>query len=663
MQNNYVLVLVLLVLFPVTILSQKYPFKIGKVDKADMAIDSCSFYPDAKAMIIAEYGDLKFQYDQDAGWQYRIEVGVRKKIFDITEADDAGNIKIRAYEPEKGGSKEDIGAIKAYSHNLVGGKIEESKLSRRDIYKKRINENWVEYSFAIPNIKSGSIVEYSYIKTSDYLNNLHTWQFQEDIPVAFSDFRYSIPEWFNYQNSQLGNVVFADSKVENMRRDYTISWSNLGTDGKIDRGSGKISSTDRISRLVAKNIMPLEDEPFMNNKGSVPSRLEFQLVSTNFPRSPVNVVAGNYPKFNAELIKSYSFGEKLKKGRFIRDFEVSSQSSTQNAIEIYDHLQNHFDWDEKNAFLSGDAGKTAYDNKKGNVADINLSFIAALREKEIEAYPIILSTRGHGIVHPVYPSYSDFNYVIAFVKVDGKGYFCDVASELPFGQLPLKCRNGKGWLVSEGGGNWVELKQNSIYNHTTMVKTEITLDSIVSHVSRRDEGYAALETIKKIDEITVDKYKEDIIASSQTGQLANVEISELDLTRPVDMKYEVHKTNESSDIIYVEIPTNGTINENPFKKESRFSPIDFAYQQNYKLYTIFTIPEGYTAELPESALVKLPENGGKFIYQISQKGNTINLRSDISIAKTDFSTQEYPQLKQFYEMIEKKHSELIVLKK
>ncbi|WP_296618845.1 transglutaminase-like domain-containing protein [Marivirga sp.] len=663
MQKFPYLVFFLLLSVPFTSLSQKYPFKVGKVDKEDMAIDSCGFYPEASSMIIAKYGDLKFRYNRDAGWQYRMEVGVRKKIFSITDAADAGNIKIRAYEPDKGGSKEDIGSIKAYSHNIVNGEVESDKLKRRDVFKKRINDNWVEYSFAIPNIKEGSIVDYSYIVTSDYLSNLTTWRFQEDIPVALNDFRYTLPEWFNYQSSQLGNVVFADHEVENQREEYTISWSNLGVDGKMNRGSGTLTSTSSFNRFIAKDIMPLEDEPYMNNKGSVPGRLEFQLVSTNFPNQTVNIIAGNYPKFNEELCKNNSFGVRLKRGRFIKDLELSSENPTQQAKEIYHHLQNHFDWNEKYTFLSEDAGRTAYNNKEGNVADINLSFIAALRENGIEAYPVILSTRGHGIVHPIYPSYGDFNYVIAFINIDGKGYFCDAASNLPFSQLPIRCRNGKGWLVSEEGGSWVELKQNSVFNHTTMVKTEITPDSIVSHVTKRDEGYAAFETIKKIDEETIEKYKENIVANYGNGQLTNIEISDIDLSKPVDIKYDVHKKVESPDIIYLEIPTIGTIKENPFKKENRFSPIDFAYQQNYRLFSTFTIPEGYTAELPESALIKLPGDNGQFIYHISQNGNTINLRSDIFITKTDFSPQEYPQLKQFFELIEKKHAELIVLKK
>ena len=60
-------------------------------------------------------------------------------------------------------------------------------------------------SFAIPNIKSGTVFEYSYTKVSDYLYNLTDWVIQKDIPVAYSQLKYTIPEYFNYQANQLGN--------------------------------------------------------------------------------------------------------------------------------------------------------------------------------------------------------------------------------------------------------------------------------------------------------------------------------------------------------------------------------------------------------------------------------------------------------------------------
>lgn len=659
MKATFSFLILLFFIVPSILFSQKYPFKVGKVDEADILIDSCSFYPEAKSMIIAQYGDLRFQYASGDGWQYRMEVGVRKKIFDITEASDAGNIKIRAYEPVTGGYKEDISSIKAYSHNMVNGKIEKDKLKSNDIYKKRINDNWVEYSFAIPNIKKGSIVEYSYVVISDYLTNLTTWHFQKDIPVALSDFRYTIPEWFNYQSSQLGYMGATQSEAEKRRETFTIRWA----DTKSNRGTNILDSESNYSRFIAKDVLPLEDEPYMNNKGSIPSRLEFQLISTNFPNQMMKVVAGSYPKFNEELSTSTSFGARLNKGRFIKSLELETDNPTQQAIEIYNHLQDHFDWDEKYRFLSADAGRPAYNKKVGNVADINLSFIAALRENGIEAYPVLLSTRGNGIVHPVYPSYADFNYVIAFIKVEDGGYFCDVTGDLPFGQLPVRCRNGQGWLVGENGGSWVDLKQNSSFNHTTMITSEIVGDSMISHVTKRDEGYAAFQAIKNIDKLTLDVYKQNLIDSHENADLVNLEVSELDLTKPVTIKYELRKKMGNSDIIYLEIPTIGTIKSNPFKKEERFSPIDFAYQQSYRLFTTFTIPEGYTATLPESIMIKLPDDNGKFIYQLSQNGRTISFRSDIFISKTDFSTLEYPQLKQFYELIEKKHAELIVLKK
>ena len=76
-----------------------------------------------------------------------------------------------------------------------------------------------------------------------------------------------------------------------------------------------------------------------------------------------------------------------------------------------------------NRYISSSAGRSAYKKAEGSVADINLKLIAALRNYNIKAYPIILSTRGHGTIHPVYPNYNEFNYVIAGIEIGGKKYY------------------------------------------------------------------------------------------------------------------------------------------------------------------------------------------------------------------------------------------------
>ncbi|MFM7852955.1 MAG: hypothetical protein ACKO96_13820 [Flammeovirgaceae bacterium] len=76
------------------------------------------------------------------------------------------------------------------------------------------------------------------------------------------------------------------------------------------------------------------------------------------------------------------------------------------------------------------------------------------------------------------------------------------------------------------------------------------------------------------------------------------------------------------------------------------------------------IPEGYVLEeLPKPKVMLLPENGGKFVYSASNQGNVINFVSQFIINKSVFAVEEYPTLREFYNLVVAKQAELIVLKK
>lgn len=76
------------------------------------------------------------------------------------------------------------------------------------------------------------------------------------------------------------------------------------------------------------------------------------------------------------------------------------------------------------------------------------------------------------------------------------------------------------------------------------------------------------------------------------------------------------------------------------------------------------IPEGYEAtEIPEKIYASLPNNAGKFTYQVVNNGNNLMVISQISLNKQMFLPNEYNSLKLFFKMIVDKHSEVIVFKK
>ncbi len=76
------------------------------------------------------------------------------------------------------------------------------------------------------------------------------------------------------------------------------------------------------------------------------------------------------------------------------------------------------------------------------------------------------------------------------------------------------------------------------------------------------------------------------------------------------------------------------------------------------------IPEGYVVdEMPQSKVISLPQNGGRFLYNISQNNGVINLTCIFSVNRTLFTQTDYPLLREFYSQVVAKQAEQIVLKK
>jgi hypothetical protein len=78
-----------------------------------------------------------------------------------------------------------------------------------------------------------------------------------------------------------------------------------------------------------------------------------------------------------------------------------------------------------------------------------------------------------------------------------------------------------------------------------------------------------------------------------------------------------------------------------------------------------SIPEGYvTDELPKQMVLKLNEEGdGMFEYRISESNGTISLRSRLRLKRSYFQPEEYEMLREFFNLVVKKHNEQIVFKK
>lgn len=55
------------------------------------------------------------------------------------------------------------------------------------------------YKFALPNVREGSVIEFSYSLLSNCVLRFRGWQFQTGIPTRWSEYRAVIPYRFSYK--------------------------------------------------------------------------------------------------------------------------------------------------------------------------------------------------------------------------------------------------------------------------------------------------------------------------------------------------------------------------------------------------------------------------------------------------------------------------------
>ncbi len=158
------------------------------------------------------------------------------------------------------------------------------------------------------------------------------------------------------------------------------------------------------------------------------------------------------------------------------------------------------------------------------------------------------------------------------------------------------------------------------------------------------------------------------MVSGKSWNISDQQFTSLDnLDMPTSEHFDVEITDHvmmAGQMAYINPFVLSKIQENPFKSIEREYPVDFGSPFDKMYVGKFTIPENYAIEeLPKSKIITLPDNGGKYLLNVAQVGNSITVVSSFSINKGMFTQMEYPNLREFYNLIVATQSEQIVLKK
>lgn len=483
-----------------------------------------------------------------------------------------------------------------------------------------------------------------------------------------------IPEYYNFNQTQKGYFplkVDKSSKFQNLT--ITYKQAAEGVTVKEETYTSNFRYREDIFDYHADNIPAFRTGEYLKTADNYLSKMEFELNFTEFPNSNKHYYTTSWDEINRNLLDNDDFGDELKRSSHLKDDLETLKSTNTGDIAMVDRVYNlvreRMTWNGDNSkYVSTTLGK-AYKEGTGNCADINLNLVVLLRELGFDAYPVILSTQDHGIIHPAHPSVSRFNYVIALVESGDESVLLDATDpDAEINILPVRCLNDKGMIVKESGPEWINLMGYKPYTLISTNNMNINEDlSITGSSIDQYQEYASYYQRKAVRSYTdIAEYQQSLEDNEGYYKIKQMEIKGLDTTGAglrIELEFNHRQYLEATnDIAFFRPAFQPFISENPFKLETREYPVEFNYPYKIQQVYRFSIPENYKiSELPESINARTPDGSIKYIYNIQQMGSIVTLNVVFSLDKTLFVPEDYQILKQFYQIIVDKQNELIVL--
>jgi hypothetical protein len=646
--------------------------KFGKVEMKELEMKNYPKDTSAGAVILSDMGRSYYTYVGDE-FQVNLERHVKIKILKKSDYKWA-DVRIVLYK--SGTTVERVSDLKGFTYNLENGKMVKTKLEKEQVFEEKYDENHVLKKFTMPAVREGSVIEYTYTVKSEFYWTLPEWEFQNEIPVLWSEYRAIVPEFFIFKQYGQGYEPYYISKMDEGRESFAVHYRSEDNNsytgsGRTPGGIQNVEAKTTKYRWVMKDVPAIQEEPYMTTLRDYIAKIEFEITGTKFG-AILKTWRNTWDDLAKNLLESEYFGTQLNRTGFIRDeitgIKTKFTDPAERVAAICAFVKKTMKWDGRERLYPETTLKKAYENRTGNSADINLLLVAMLKEAGLDANPVILSTRDHGRV-PFFPLITKFNYVIAHVELNGKSLLLDATE--PYAShdmLPRRCLNGSGRLIAKSCVE-VNLYNNEKYNRYCSAKLALKPTGELSGLIEESEGgYTGFSNRKDYNKEGKEKYIESL-----KKKLVGWDIENLDI-KNVEKVSEVFQTNynvtigehaqAASNLIYINPLLHRKADNNPFKLEERKFPVDFAAPTDETYILTLSIPEGYQVEeLPKATIVSLPDGAGKFTYNVNVNGNTLQVVSKLSIRKTMFIGDEYQYLREFYNHIVTKHSEQVVLKK
>lgn len=643
------IILLLLFITSITFSQSNKSIKLNQVTIDELKMTIYDKDSTAVAVVLYEQGNSYMNpskdYNLSTDYYYRIKI-LKKEGFD------KGIIKIPYYK------KESVTNLKAITYNIVANRIVKKHLLENGIFKNKETENWNSKTFTFPNIKIGSVLEYRYTLTTPYFNKLNDWNFQSNIPKIKSEYESAIISNYKYNVSLKGY--------------QNLSKNNPSIKKRCIKIPGLSEASCNILSFGMENIPAFEEEAYITSPKNYMSRITFELESFTEVNGSKTRYTDTWKSTDRKFKSGDYFGAELRKTSFFKK-NIPTEilelgNNLERAQKIYYFIQDHYTNNGANFSYHKIESKKSFQEKSGNIADINIALYNALKAGNIDANIALLATRDRGFPTKLYPVITDFNYIIVLINVDGKEYFLDATNKnLSFGITPFYTLNGEIRVMDfKKGSYWKKLTPFQKSSENINLLVNVSSDGELAGKLRiKNTGYYAYNLRNKIKGVAEESYIESYESDNEV-EINSYKAQGLDRKQAMTIQSFDFSFENSGDAIGNKIYINPFFHEkmqiNPFKLKERLYPVNFGYNHNYNYRANITIPKNYKiTDLPKSKAFTLPNNGGRFVFNIKNLNSKVSILFKFKLNKSEFSNEEYFALKELFNQMIKIQSSLIIL--
>ncbi len=632
--------------------------KWGKPTDAELNMTTYAPDPEAEAVVLCSQTVLR--YDLSSG-SFKLNTNTKKRIKILKEEgkDHANGGISYMFNGHRSGQCEILSKLKATAFNMVDGKLVKTKMEGDMVNNEDVSKTMRLTKFTVPQVTVGTVIEVEYEIESDFFSHIDDWRAQEDIPVMYTSFDVSVPEYFDFSVDERGSYPL-EKKIE----DTNMSIS-------AGAGLGMLQCGGKRYQFFGRNLPALRQKKLLYAPQSYGERVSMELRAIMIPGRMTKHFASNWDDVDKQLLDDDDFGGRLGKNPLKTEMQEAGVAEIADPVErimaIYRLLKDRVKWNDHYTLYAESAGKVLKE-RSGSNASINFILINMLKDAGFEAYPAVMRSRDNGFL-TIRATVKEFNTFVVAVKVGDKLSYLDGSIEDGWlDVLPDNLLVDRARIVSKDKpAEWVDLRGVSESKSRSMVKGQLQADGTLQ--ADIQTKYTGLEAASLRHDFRTATDSATFV--SELAQELNCEIESLALTHHhglgPDVERNMHVTKQydaAGDIIYLNPWVLNVMSENPLTEEERTLPIEFPYIYTENLASVITLPEGYVVEeLPKSLMIKSEDGKLSCTIASTSDGSTLSSRCQIQVGRLFFTPKEYPFVKSFLDEVYKRLQDVIVIKK